>query len=672
MANLTSRFIIGITLAAAIFIGCSDPTPHPVQPVSEFREGTTLDMASNYIAYSSTPYIIEEDWVIEEGRTVTVEPGVVIMIAGRNWIDVQGQLIANGSSESPIHFTTAHSSPDFGQWRGIKFNNPTVASELTHCIVTYGAFFDTDTLTERGQDAQHYRGALAIRNSSPVIKHCIGYYNQNNAIYVEGEASAPIIKYCIFTKNDASGVRADSTCTFPWLGGEMKIEYNCVADNSAPPFIMGLDTTYYGVYARINNNVDSCDIYYNIDLPPLLTDPRGGITADASDFTLQSCSPCIDAGPFGEMFTEPDPDGTIADMGTIYYVREGFELRGRTSGELPAATYKLTCNIVIPEEEILTIPAGTRIEADGVYQIRVLGQLKIEGTIDNRVVIVPTADSEGLWSGINFADREGEPASIVQYADIAGYDVLDVYKPGTVFQGVSFADAFTYGMMIQTESLDAVDQTIVDHCSFENCGTFAISADSCGVQISNSFISGTKGRGISLSQCLNAVSIKNTIMEACSTSALVMSNNCSPDVINNVFAGCGYYGVEAYLNCNPIIVNNIVTNNGRAGLYVHEASAPTLGYNDVYNNGFRSGDEPINYLVGGTGGSFLVPQNSIEANPLFTATYTLGAGSPCIDAGDPNILDTNGSRSDMGAYGGPGGDGVGAISAGPNYVLAIR
>ena len=48
------------------------------------------------------------------------------------------------------------------------------------------------------------------------------------------------------------------------------------------------------------------------------------------------------------------------------------------------------------------------------------------------------------------------------------------------------------------------------------------------------------------------------------------------------------------------------------------------------------------------------------ADPSFVdpaaGDFTLAAGSPAIDAGDPSILDANGSRSDMGAFGGPGGD----------------
>ncbi len=49
----------------------------------------------------------------------------------------------------------------------------------------------------------------------------------------------------------------------------------------------------------------------------------------------------------------------------------------------------------------------------------------------------------------------------------------------------------------------------------------------------------------------------------------------------------------------------------------------------------------------------------ISANPKwidFGVDFHLDTGSSCIDTGDPAINDTDGSQSDMGAYGGPGGE----------------
>ncbi len=48
---------------------------------------------------------------------------------------------------------------------------------------------------------------------------------------------------------------------------------------------------------------------------------------------------------------------------------------------------------------------------------------------------------------------------------------------------------------------------------------------------------------------------------------------------------------------------------------------------------------------------------NISVDPMFTGDddHHLKPDSPCIDTGDSLITDNNGSRSDMGLYGGPRG-----------------
>ena len=50
-------------------------------------------------------------------------------------------------------------------------------------------------------------------------------------------------------------------------------------------------------------------------------------------------------------------------------------------------------------------------------------------------------------------------------------------------------------------------------------------------------------------------------------------------------------------------------------------------------------------------------EGNLRVDPMFadTTSFQLQAYSPLIDAGDPSILDVDGTRSDIGCYGGPGG-----------------
>jgi hypothetical protein len=87
------------------------------------------------------------------------------------------------------------------------------------------------------------------------------------------------------------------------------------------------------------------------------------------------------------------------------------------------------------------------------------------------------------------------------------------------------------------------------------------------------------------------------------------------------------------------------------------ADVPDLRYSDVYGN--SAGDYGANVTdLTGTAGN-------VSGDPLFLLLIDdgnpdnddlhLGAGSVCIDSGDASATDVDGSRADMGAYGGPYG-----------------
>jgi hypothetical protein len=99
--------------------------------------------------------------------------------------------------------------------------------------------------------------------------------------------------------------------------------------------------------------------------------------------------------------------------------------------------------------------------------------------------------------------------------------------------------------------------------------------------------------------------------------------------------------------------NNIVAHIRADGYYqgAYGVSGPegtVWEYGDVYD---ISSSRYSGGIVEGTG--------CIESDAMFVdieGDFHLQSGSPCIDTGDPAILDYDSSRSDMGCYGGPGGD----------------
>lgn len=124
-------------------------------------------------------------------------------------------------------------------------------------------------------------------------------------------------------------------------------------------------------------------------------------------------------------------------------------------------------------------------------------------------------------------------------------------------------------------------------------------------------------------------------------------------------------GARLYSNANPTFTNSIFWNDSPYEIYLFDEyfnSTTTISYCDI-----QGGEDGI-ITNGNFTGTILWLEGNIDVAPRFVPfpfrgfDYLLIPGSPCIDAGDPLILDgfgwpqwyPNGTRSDMGAYGGPG------------------
>ncbi len=123
-------------------------------------------------------------------------------------------------------------------------------------------------------------------------------------------------------------------------------------------------------------------------------------------------------------------------------------------------------------------------------------------------------------------------------------------------------------------------------------------------------------------------------------------------IVNNTILNCKVCGIESgnFLK-ERRITNNIIA-NCKYGIYSYEY--PIFADYNLY---FKMRTSNYHLITPGI--------NEIVADPMFnkdtTATlngsydFRLQKYSPAIDAGDPSILDVDGSRSDIGMYGGPMG-----------------
>lgn len=79
---------------------------------------------------SGSPYIVVSSIDVWQNVTLTIEPGVVVKFDPDRSLEVNGTLIAQGTPENPIVFTSNTPVPARGDWRGIRFTETAVTTTV--------------------------------------------------------------------------------------------------------------------------------------------------------------------------------------------------------------------------------------------------------------------------------------------------------------------------------------------------------------------------------------------------------------------------------------------------------------------------------------------------------------------------------------------------------------
>ena len=197
--------------------------------------------------------------------------------------------------------------------------------------------------------------------------------------------------------------------------------------------------------------------------------------------------------------------------------------------------------------------------------------------------------------------------------------------------------------------------------------------------ISDNVIRTGRGAGIGITWDSNALVYRNSVSDY--WKGIGAFGNTFVSTRNNaVFDNLGW-GIVATGKAYMEVINNVIHHNGNCGFAVWEPTARGICKNNIITaNGWREEwvcpgvgvwstaslkDFPIgwNNVWGNTAGNYTGIEDptgsggNISSDPMFQedAPFRLKPGSPCIDAGDTLIVDTDGTRSDMGIFGGPQG-----------------
>lgn len=152
---------------------------------------TTWDLAGS-------PYIITGNALVTHGYTLTVNPGVIIKFNTDKALQIDGELIAIGTPENRIVFTSNQVSPVAGDWAKIHFADTCVdavfnvsgdyvsGSIMKYCDVLYGGGLGF--------------GEIHIDRSSPYFSRCRIMNSSSSGIYCFGSTyllDSSAVKNCL-------------------------------------------------------------------------------------------------------------------------------------------------------------------------------------------------------------------------------------------------------------------------------------------------------------------------------------------------------------------------------------------------------------------------------------------------------------------------------------------
>jgi len=173
---------------------------------------------------------------VAEGAVLAVEPGAIIKLGGSS-LGINGTLIADGTSDNPVIFTSTKDDsyggdtngdgnatmPTKGDWGNISFGNTSKNSILNHVILKYAGsvggyypatpalYISTSSLSvSNSLISDNFSSGLKAYSSSPRITSTTFIYNQDG-ISVDGENANPVITDCIIKENAGYGINVVNT-----------------------------------------------------------------------------------------------------------------------------------------------------------------------------------------------------------------------------------------------------------------------------------------------------------------------------------------------------------------------------------------------------------------------------------------------------------------------------
>ena len=188
----------------------------------------------------------------------------------------------------------------------------------------------------------------------------------------------------------------------------------------------------------------------NLNADPLFADAVG------HDYHLQEGSPCRGAGPADA--------GGATDLGYFPYTGPPTAITQATVWKATQGPYRISGEMTVPAGTTLVIEPGTSVFLDRGARLSVRGQLIAEGTEDQPIRFTRTPQTQGTWTGIQFADTMADNRlrwAILEYGRTLD-GMVGVDKSNLLVEHVTFDHTDLRRLRIQGSSVVVRDCVFTD------------------------------------------------------------------------------------------------------------------------------------------------------------------------------------------------------------------
>nr|NQU92004.1 right-handed parallel beta-helix repeat-containing protein [Bacteroidota bacterium] len=546
---------------------------------------------------SGSPYVLEGEATIPQGKTLTVEPGVEVRFNTEpdGYLRVYGKLIAQGTESSEILFTRDGAE---GNWGEIHFyDSANDSSLMQYCTIEYANRLFVDHAMPTFKNilvTNNVSNGISIDNGNPKFINSAITGNGGAGFYLD--YSNPKIIGCLISNNGADGVHChansdpgiinstivnnDGTGVYAW-------QYNSY------PYLK--NSILWGNNVSVGGSAGGVNVYYSLieepTMPPRGIDQGNNIFGYAVHFENPSTdifellynSPCIESGtpdtsglnlPVFDLNGNPRIQNGIVDMGAFEYQQTDYLRVLRPNGG-ESWLFETPINI-----QWLSTATEVKLEYTtdgGENWITIVGSVLNTG---EHTWIPPAIESDIFKIRVTDANNVAIADTCDGYFSIAS----SIVPSGNEIFGTLTLDHSPYYVLGEAKLPQGKTLTIepgvevrfnTDPQGFLKVygKLIAEGTESSNILFTRDGTEGSWGQIHFYDSSDDGSVMKNCVLEYATT---LFVESANPTFENLLVTNCASHGISID-NGNPKFTNSTITDNGGAGFYLDYANSKIIG-----------------------------------------------------------------------------------------------